>query len=167
MMSSYIVAIVAILVVSMLVYLGYTELQRMEEKPHAKTAAVPAHTATAATATATSTHAKKSEPVDDAFGELTDVPPSMMRVAPPSNVDESVFLKDFTEDQGFRPVNKEAALKSANVRMAAEAVNGRLDGPLTRNVGLNPMMHARRSIMPEKTGASISFLDTDMRAHGV
>ena len=164
MMSSYTVAIVAtlVLIVSMLVFLGYTEMQRMEEKPHAKTA-VPAHTATA---TATATHTKKSEPVDDAFGELTDVPPSMMRVAPPSNVDESVFLKDF-DDQGFKPINKEAAMKSQNVRMAAEAVNGRLDGPLTRNVGLNPMMHARRSIMPEKTGASISFLDTDMRAHGV
>ena len=106
--------------------------------------------------------------INDAFADL-DVDRSMTRVVPPSayQVPESVFMQEFVDGDktSFKPINKEAALKSANTRPAQQMVNGRDNGVKSRTVGLYGMAFAGRGPIERPTGSSscIAFGDTDTR----
>lgn len=163
--------ILALVVVAVLVYLGYSEMH--------KAPAAPAKPPSAKAARAATNQSKDDTPprrtlsgidMNDAFAEV-DVDRSMTRVVPASAyaVPDSMFLQEFVDadKSSFRPVNKEQALKSANTRPSQHMKNGRDTGAKSRTVGLYGMAFAGRGPIDRPTnGAScISFNDTDTRQH--
>lgn len=181
--------ILALVVVAVLVYLGCSELRKTSSYAAARRAtAAPVASARSAT-TDTPDAAAKSAPdaapnppprrsltgisgtdINEAFAEL-DVDRSMTRVVPESTyqVPDSMFLQEFNgaDQSSFRPINKEAALKSANTRPAQQMANGRDNGVKSRTVGLYGMAFAGRGPIERPAGSSscIAFGDTDTRQH--
>ena len=172
----------AVVVVGVLLYLACCELR----KPTAPLPPPPSSQPTAARRAVSARAAKREEEdsgaahdaaparrsllganVEDAF-EKVDVDASMVRVVPEGAyaVPDDVFLSEFHDADAstFRPVNKEAAMKSANTRPSQQMQSGRSDGaPPSRVVGLAPMEFARRTIQRPRgeAGACASFNGSD------
>ena len=170
--------VLALVVVAVLVYLGCSELRKAPPPPPAAarrattTTTVAARAAKAADPPPPRRELKGSSPlapIDEVFAPL-DVDRSMTRVVGEDTykVPDSVWVQEFIDGDKstFRPVDKEAALKSANTRPAQHMKNGRADGaPPSRVIGLSPMEFARKTVhRSASTSAScVSFLDTDAR----
>ena len=181
----------AVVVVGVLLYLACSELRK--PAAHASSPPPPSSSAqpsTAARRAVSARAAKRGEEEDgyadvaparrsllganleDAFDQV-DVDRSMERVVPEGAyaVPDDVFLSEFHDADAstFRPVNKEAALKSANTRPSQQMQSGRSDGaPPSRVVGLAPMEFARRTIQRPKGGGAgcASFNGSDAQHIG-
>lgn len=177
---------IAVVVILVLVYLGCTEVKRMHS--YSSSSSAPACTAKRAAPRSARAAAAESPPasplspplsppthtdsrgamLDDAFAQVP-VDPTMTRVVnkDASDISNDFFLQEFHDDDSssFRPIDKEKAMKSANVRPAQQMKNGRADGaPPARMVGLSPMEFARKTIQrPVTGGGCMSFNDTDAR----
>lgn len=176
--------ILAIVVIGVLIYLGCCELRKSPPP------AVPPRRGTTGTTSARAAVHKKDDdeehgnhnsgklpeprrelkgvPLADAFQEF-DIDRSLTRTVPEDayQVPDSVFMQEFVDGDKstFRPVNKEAALKSANTRPSQHMKNGRADAaPPSRVIGLSPMEFARKTVQrPVSAASCVSFNDTDSR----
>lgn len=172
---------VAIVVILVLAYFGCTEMSRT---PHSASArrAQPAPVKSAKNVVNDSSdaprepltqldthHFKNPANLDKAFRKV-DVDPSMERVVntDSSNIGSEFFMQLFHDDDStsFRPINREQARASANIRPAQQMQNGRADGgPPARQIGLSPMEFARKTIQrPVANSGCIAFNDTDHRS---
>ena len=169
----------AIVVVAVLLYLACSELR----KPPPAAPSAPAAARRAVSARAAKHEEEKADVaparktllganVEDAFHPV-EVDGAMARVVPEGAyaVPDDVFLSEFHDADAstFRPVNKEAALRSANTRPAQQMQSGRSDGaPPSRVVGLAPMEFARRTIHRPRAGAGgcASFNGSDAQLVG-
>lgn len=168
---------IAVVLLAVLAYLGYAEMSRRGggASGGGSVAARRASNSRAPTggeplAGLDLHHYKNPASVDKAFRKV-EVDPSMQRIVgqDSSNIDtDEWFMQHFhnADDSAFRPVNREQARESANVRPAQMAQNGRADGhPPARFVGVNTMMHARPMIQrPAGDASCIAFNDTDHRS---
>ena len=174
---------VAIVVILVLVYLGCSEFSRMRASTSARRSTRSAKNVVVVDPKEKKKHDAKHdaahdlpEPrkvlkgtqIHDAFAEM-EVDRSMARLVQQdtSDVGTEFFLQEFHDEDAnsFRPVNKEAAMKAANVRPGQQMQNGRSDGaPPARMIGLSPMEFARKTIQRPVAGSScMSFNDTDAR----
>lgn len=111
----------------------------------------------------------KGVSVDNAFAGM-EVDDSLARIVKTDlagDIGTESFLQEFHDDEStsFRPINKEQAMRNANVRPAQQMKNGRADGmPPARTIGLSPMAFARKDIQRPVGGSGcMSFNDTDAR----
>ena len=169
--------VLVVVVVVVLIYLGCSEIGK------APSSATAARRATTARATVPSQASKSDDhgssklpdprrklegiPLADAFQQF-DVDQSLHRIVPDNAyaVPDDVYLQDFIDGDKstFRPVDKEAALKSANTRPAQHMKNGRDNGTKARTVGLSPNEFVRRTLQrPVSSSTCVAFNDTDTR----
>lgn len=169
---------IAVVLLAVLAYLGYAEMSRRGGAPGGGNSVAARRASNSRAPTGGEPlagldlhHYKNPANVDKAFSSKVEVDPSMQRIVgqDSSNIDtDEWFMQHFhnADDSAFRPVNREQARESANVRPAQMAQNGRADGhPPARFVGVNTMMHARPTIQrPAGDASCIAFNDTDHRS---
>ena len=177
--------VLALVVVAVLIYLGCCELRKPPPPaaPASSGGEIAARRATTTTAAPQESAAEPKKaaaqhemptsahggvPLQEAFQEI-DVDRSMERIGAPADsylVPDSVFMNEFNdaEKTPFKPINKEQALRSANIRPKIQNSRGDAAPGRARRVGLSPMEFARKTIhRTPSTAACVAFNDTDSR----